>query len=409
MGATARQARALNLLSVRFVASAPPGRHADGGGLYLQVRGRGELLERLWLFRYRRGGRGGQREAALSLGPARDVPLAQARELAARCRAALAAGGDPRQALAKARGAATFGQVADAYVDAIAPGLRNAKHVAQWRMTLGEAYCKSLRKLPVDRVATEDVLAVLKPAWGRRPETAQRLRARIERVLDSATVQGLRSGDNPARWRGHLQLLLAAPRKLARGHHAALPHEELPAFIARLRALQSVSALALEFTILTVARTGETIGATWPEIDLAQRLWIVPAERMKATREHRVPLGDRALAILAEAGKLGGVHLFPGRASDRPLSNMAMAMCLKGLAPGVTVHGFRSTFRDWVGDATGFPETLAEAALAHVIGDKTERAYRRKDALERRRKLMAAWERYLAPAGDVVVPLRRGG
>jgi len=404
--------RARYLLKARFVAGVTaPGRYNDGGGLCLLVRRRGDAIERLWLFRFRRGPRGGSKETALSLGPAHAISLAQARELAGRCRSAIALGQDPRRLLGRAVALPTFGEFADRHVDSIAPGLRNAKHIAQWRMTLGDTYCHTLRRLRIDRVGTEDVLATLKPIWTTKPETAQRLRGRIERVLDAAAVAGLRSGSNPARWRGHLALLLARPTKLGRGHHAAVPWAEMPAFMARLRALDTVSALALEFTILTAARTGETIGATWAEIDLAARLWTVPAERMKAKREHRVPLCDRCLAVLEEARQLrtSGDWLFPGPRPGRPLSNMAMATCLKGLRPDATVHGFRSSFRDWVGEATGFSEQLAEAALAHIVGSKTERAYRRGDALERRRELMAAWATFLSEATGVVVPLRRSG
>lgn len=400
--------RGLNLLKASFVAGAPAGRHADGGGLYLLVRRRGQVLERLWLFRWRRGPRGAEQEATLSLGPARDVPLVRARQVAAKAREALAAGEDPRRAL-RAGVTATFAEVADAYVEAIGPGLRNAKHVGQWRMTLGPVYCRSLRPLAVDRIATEDVLAVLKPVWAARPETAQRLRGRIERVLDAATVQGLRAGANPARWRGHLAHLLSRPASLTRGHHAAVPWPDMPATIARVRELGSVSAAALEFTILTCARTGETIGATWSEIDLERRVWTVPAERTKMRREHRVPLGARALELLEEMRALGGGYVFPGRNLKRPLSNMAMMQCLRHVRAGVTVHGFRSSFRDWVGEATSFSELLAEAALAHQVGSKVERAYRRGDALERRRELMAAWEHFCDPAaGSNVTPIRRG-
>lgn len=383
-----------HLLTARLAAGTRAiGRHADGGGLYLQVRERGAGIERLWVFRYRRGARGAEREALISLGRAADVGLAGARELAAKCRAALAAGLDPRKVRSLERGRRTFGEVADAYVDGLAHTLRNAKHVAQWRSTLGDGPCRRLRRLPVDQVATEDVLATLKPIWRTTPETAQRLRGRIERVLDAAAVAGERQGDNPARWRGHLQLLLAARATLGRTHHAALPWADLPAFMVELRGLESVSARALEWTILNAARTSDTTGLVWAELDEDRRVWVVPAVRMKAKREHRVPLTDRALEVLAEVRRLGAPYVFPSR-QGRALSNMAMLECLRGLRPGLTVHGFRSTFRDWVGDGTTFAVELAEQQLAHVIGDKTEAAYRRGDALERRRKLMAAWDRY---------------
>jgi len=399
---------ASSLLTHRFVSTVTkPGRYADGGGLYLQVRQRGAGVERLWLLRWRRGAREASREQTISLGPVRDVTLAAARDLARACRQAIARGEDPRSVRRGPQAAPTFGAAADSYVDAIAPGLRNPKNVAHWRMTLGEAYCARLRRIPVDKVGTEDVLAVLKPVWLAKPETAQRLRGRIERVLDAAKAAGHRAGDNPARWKGHLQMMLARQQSLARGHHRALPWRELPAFMGLLRARDSVSALALEFTILTAARTSETIGARWAEIVPADKVWIVPAERMKMRREHRVPLSARALKILEEARQLGGVHVFPARDPRRPLSNMAMAELLKGLAPGVTVHGFRSTFRDWIADATSYPGELAEQALAHTIASAVERAYRRGHALERRREVMAAWARYCgAGTASVVVPLR---
>jgi len=372
-----------------------PGRHADGGGLYLFVRQRGEKVERLWLFRHERGKRSDRREIAISLGPARDVPIARARMLAAQCRQALAAGEDPRQALARVRGVPVFAEVVDQYIAAIAPGLED-KTLVSWRHTLGNTYCGSLRRLAVDKITTEHVLAVLKPAWAAKPETAQRVRRRIEKVLDAATVAGLRAGANPARWRGHLEHLLAKPAGLPRGHHAALPWAEVPELVRQLRELDSITAAALEFTILTAARTGEAIGATWPEIDLERRIWTVPAERMKMGIEHRVPLGDRAVELLEDIARLGQVHCFPGRNLARPLSEGAMMEFLARVRPGATVHGMRSAFRDWVGEATSFAAELAEAALAHQVGSKVERAYRRGDALERRRELMAAWERFCA-------------
>jgi integrase len=402
-------ARGLNLLSAQTVKTiTKEGRHADGGGLYLVVRKRGTLVERLWVFRYSRGARAEKRDSVISLGPARDLSLANARELAKLCRGALLAGQDPRAAIAPPSEAPTFGREADDYIDSIEPGMRNTKHVAQWRMTLGDVYCKALREKAVDRIGTEDILAVLKPIWLTKPETAQRIRGRIERVLDAAKVRQKRTGENPARWRGHLEHLLPSARRLVRGHHAAVPWRDMPTFMRRLKALDSVSALALEWTILTCARTGETIGATWPEIDIEQAVWTIPAARMKAHREHRVPLSARCLEILAEAKSLGGVHVFPARKPKKALSIMAMAECLKGLDPAVTVHGFRSSFRDWVSEATSFSGELAEAALAHVVKDKTERAYRRGDALERRRELMAAWERFcLPPVAENVVSIRR--
>ena len=385
-----------NRLAARATQSiTKPGRYADGGGLYLFVRQRGDTVERLWLFRHERGQRSARRETAISLGPARDVPIARARMLAGQCRQALAAGEDPRQALARVRGVPAFAEVADQYLAAIAPGL-DLKTLESWRHTLGDQYCRTLRRLAVDKITTEHVLAVLKPVWAVKAVTAQKMRSRIERVLDNATVAGLRSGANPARWRGHLAHLLAKPAGLGGGHHAALPWAEVPELVARLRGLDSITAAALEFTILTAARTGETIGATWSEIDLERRIWTVPAERMKMGREHRVPLGDRAVELLEDMRRLGQRHVFPGRNLARPLSEGAMMEFLSRARPGATVHGMRSAFRDWVGEATSFAADLAEAALAHRVGSKVERAYRRGDALERRRELMTAWERFCA-------------
>ena len=263
-----------------------------------------------------------------------------------------------------------------------------------------------LRNLRLDEIGTEDVLGVLTPIWLTKSETASRLRGRIERVLDAARAKGPRSGENPARWRGHLDALLPKRQKLTRGHHAAMPYEDVPAFVARLRGSDSVSILALEFLILTAARSGEVLGARWDEIDHEGKLWIVPAARIKGAREHRVPLTKRALAILKTIEKVRtGDYVFPGQKRGEPLSEMALAMAMRRLKTSdFTVHGFRSAFRDWAGEETVFPREVAEAALAHVVGDATERAYRRGDALEKRRKLMDAWASYIEakPAANVV-------
>ena len=392
--------RGRHLLTAKTAASLKePGRYADGDGLYLHIRQRGSL-ERLWVFIYKRGERGAEKATTISLGPARNVTLAAAREKAAICRKALEANQDPRAALAPLGGVPTFGSMADDLVASISKGFLNKHHIAQWKMTLGDSYCKSIRSKPVDKIQTEDVLAVLKPIWLAKPETASRIRGRIERVLDSAKVLGFRTGENPASWRGHLAHLLPKRQRLTRGHHAALPWAEAPGFLARLRGLQSMSALALEWTILTASRTAETVGAEWSEIEGA--VWTIPAKRMKAKREHRVPLPARCLEILDTVKPLGSQWIFPGKTIRVPLSKSAMAECLKGLNSDVTVHGFRSSFRDWAGETTSFPREIIEAALAHRVGDRTEQAYRRGDALERRRELMSAWERYLAERANVV-------
>jgi integrase len=387
--------RKINRLTARTVATlTKPGRHADGAGLYLKIDRSGA---KRWVFMYERGGK--QREAGL--GPVNAVALVKARELAASFRVVLAEGADPIKTRKAERAAQdsrrTFGQMAEGFLAAQEHGWRNAKHRQQWRNTLA-TYAAPLWSMHVDEIGTEDVLQALQPIWQTKPETASRVRGRIEAVLDAARVQRLRQGENPARWRGHLDKLLPKAKKLSRGHHAAMPYAGAPAFLARLRERESMAAMALEFLILTAARSGEVLGARWAEIDLVAKVWTVPGDRMKAGRQHRVPLSPPTLEIierLAE-GKIGE-FIFPGQRPGRPLSGMALEMVLRRMkAGGVTVHGFRSSFRDWSGDCTSFPREICEAALAHVAGDMTERAYRRSDALEQRRELMSAWARYLA-------------
>jgi integrase len=286
-------------------------------------------------------------------------------------------------------------------------GFRNEKHKAQWKSTL-ENYAAPLRPKPVDIIGTDDVLTVLKPIWTIKPETASRIRGRIEKVLDAAKAKGFRSGENPARWRGHLDHLLPRPSKLSRGHHAAMPYEEVANFIAKLRTREATAALALELCILTAARSGEILGMRWSEIDFDNKVWTVPANRMKAGREHRVPLSSPATAILRhlERMKIGDL-VFPGQTRGKPLSNMAMQMMLRRMKIDyATVHGFRSSFRDWAGNVSNFPRELIETALAHVIGDKAEQAYRRSDALEKRRLLMDEWAAYCVP--QEIAPMPKG-
>ena len=387
-------AREIDRLTARGVTSiTKPGRVADGAGLYLAVDKTGA---KRWVFLYRHNGQ--TRE--MGLGGINAVSLAKARDLAGEMRATVKAGGDP---IALRRMAPeivpTFGEAADEFVEAMKPQFRNKKHIDQWTMTLTE-YAKPLRSKPVNEITTANVLAVLKPIWGTKPETASRLRGRIERVLDAARAKGHRTGENPALWRGHLANLLPKRQRLSRGHHAAMPYVDVPAFIVELRKREAVSARALEFTILTAARSGEVFGATWPEIDMGAAVWTVPAPRMKGGREHRVPLSPRAVALLKEMLVLRRSpegFVFPGQRKGKPLSVMAMDMILRRMKVSDTVHGFRSSFRDWCGEASTFPRELAEAALAHVFGDETERAYRRGDALEKRRKLMVAWANYCEP------------
>jgi integrase len=276
-------------------------------------------------------------------------------------------------------------------------------------MTLRD-YAAPLRRLPVDKITTDDVLSVLKPLWNEKPETASRLRGRIERVLDAARAQGLRNGENPARWRGHLDQLLPKRQRLTRGHHAAMKYAELPGFMGDLRARQATAALALEFAVLTAARSGEVLGARWDEFDLDRAIWTIPAARMKAGREHRVPLSKRALKIVkAMQEARDGDFVFPGQKAGKPLSVMALEMVLRRMkVEGVTVHGFRSAFRDWSAECTNFTNEVCEAALAHVIENKAEAAYRRGDLFDKRRKLMEAWAIYCAaPKAGKVVAFRR--
>jgi integrase len=284
------------------------------------------------------------------------------------------------------------------------PSWRNGKHAAQWEMTLRE-YAAPLRRLPADKITTDDVLSVLKPLWNEKPETASRLRGRIERVLDAAKAQGLRSGENPARWRGHLDDLLAKRQRLTRGHHPAMPYADVSAFMATLRKREGIAALALEFGILTAARSGEVIGARWVEFDLDGAVWTVPAARMKAGKEHRIPLAPRALKIVKDIVGLSGEFVFPGGKPGRPLSAKALAKALRRMkVKNATVHGFRSAFRDWAAECTNFTNEVCEAALAHVIENKAEAAYRRGDLFDKRRKLMDAWAAFCAvpKAGKVV-------
>jgi integrase len=341
------------------------------------------------------------------------VSLAAARVLAEAARKLMADGQDPlderNREVAPVARVPTFGEMADQVIKAMSPSWRNEHHRAQWVMTLKE-YAAPLRDKPVNEIDVTDVLACLNLHWEQRPETAARLRGRIERVLNAAKAQGHRTGENPAAWRGHLENLLPKRGKLTRGHHAAMPWPDVPEFLEALRTRAGLAALALEFTVLTAVRSGEARGANWNEIDLAAKVWTIPAKRMKAAKEHRVPLTSRALAILETVKPLcrdDGL-VFPSTKPGRPLSDMTLSAVLKRMKVAVTVHGFRSSFREWAGEATHHPREIAEEALAHIIGNATERAYRRGDSLERRRDLMAAWEQYCtAPVGGNVVALRK--
>ncbi|WP_018263399.1 tyrosine-type recombinase/integrase [Methylobacterium sp. WSM2598] len=372
-----------------------PGMYGDGGGLWLQVTGKGA---KSWLFRFTLRGRA----RAMGLGSASTFSLAEAREKALACRKLCAEGLDPievrkvqRQdaAVASAR-TMTFCQCAEAYIAAHKVGWRNAKHAAQWAATLETYAYPVFGELPVAAVDTGLVMRAVEPIWAKKPETANRVRGRIEAILDWATTRGFRRGENPARWKGHLANLLPKRSRVRKvEHHAALPFAEVPAFLESLKEQSGAAANALAFTILTAARTGETLGATWSEFDLEAGIWTVPAARMKAGTEHRVPLSEPALAIL---WRMAGIHLgdfvFPGGKRGRPLSNMSMLMMLRRMGRGeLTVHGFRSSFRDWSAEVTHYPSEVVEAALAHTVESKVERAYRRGDLFQKRRELMQAW------------------
>jgi integrase len=404
-------ARARNKLTARSAAAlSAPGRYSDGGSLYLVIDGQGEAVRRRWLFLFNWNGK--RREMGLGSAAVTNrskgelaTSLAEARQARDVAERLVRDSKDPIAARDLARqeqaGRPTFGEIADAFVEDKGPEWRNEKHKAQWTMTL-TAYCEPIRKKPVDEIDTDAVLEVLRPIWQEKPETASRLRGRIEAVLDAARAKGHipRNEANPARWRGHLDKLLAKRQKLTRGHHAAMDYAAVPAFIGQLRERAATAALALEFTILTATRSGEMRGAQWHELDLEKKVWVVPPTRMKAGREHRIPLCDRAVEIVkAMSEAKTGDFVFPGSDGKRQLSIMAMDMLLRRMKVDITVHGFRSAFRDWAGNETEFAREIAEAALSHVIGDKAEQAYRRGDALEKRRALMDAWAKYCEPKG----------
>jgi integrase len=395
-----RTSKRLSALDVK--AKSEPGRYADGDGLYLNVAAG---KSKSWVFLWMKNGK--RREMGLGSYPT--ISLVAARQRAEECRRQVAEGLDPI-AERKRSAPVTFGEAADQFIASMASSFRNEKHRDQWKMTLGDAYCAELRKRPISDVSTEDVLHVLTPIWQSKSETASRIRGRVERVLDFATVKGWRSGENPARWRGHLKNALPARQKLARGHHAAMPYAKVPAYVTRLQFAEAMAARGLEFLILTASRSGEVLGAKWPEFDLEEAVWTVPAERMKAGKEHRVPLSPRAVAIVKDLREAKvNDYVFPGEKKDRPLSGMAFAMLMRRMKVSqYTAHGFRSAFRDWAGDETSYPRELAEAALAHRVGDATEQAYRRSDALGRRRKLMVAWADYCLGAKKLLRLVENG-
>lgn len=405
-------ARAMGRLSVKGVANKTvPGYYADGGNLNLQVS---ESGSKSWVFRYTLQGR--QRE--MGIGSLTSVSLGEARKRAASCRLLLEDGVDPiaarnarraQDALSSAN-TVSFKVCADSYIASHRPGWKNQKHADQWESTI-KAYCSSvIGTLPVQAVATSHVMQILEPIWTKIPETANRLRGRIESILDWASARGYRSGENPARWRGHLAELLPAMKKTARvKHHPALPYEEIGAFISELKLEEGIAARALEFLILTAARTSEAINATPAEFDLDKAIWTIPAGRMKSGKEHRVPLSPRAMEIIRTQLELNENYVFPGQKSSKPLSNMAMLKLLERMGrKDLTVHGFRSSFRDWGAEQTSYPSEVLEMALAHTVGDKVEAAYRRGDLFEKRRELAIDWAKYCAQkkAGKVT-PIRK--
>lgn len=407
-----------NVLTPLAVKSAKPGRHADGGGLHLLVK---ESGARSWVYRFMLNGK----SRDVGLGPAGQggISLAAARDARDALRLKVKAGIDPleerrreaAEALAAAQAAhvagITFKAVAEAYIGANEESWRNDKHRQQWKNTLATYVYPLIGELPVAEVGTAHVLQILEPIWKTKAETASRVRGRMETILDAAKARGYREGENPARWRGHIAQILPARSRLTRGHHKAMPYEVIPAFVGSLHKREAVAALALEFTILTAARTGEVIGAKWDEVDLDKATWTIPASRMKAGKEHRVPLSVRAVEILKSTQALRKEWLFPA-AKGGKMSGMAMTMLLRRMKVDVTVHGFRSGFRDWSAECTGYAHEVAEMALAHTIENKVERAYRRGDLFDKRRRLMDDWATYcgtIPAAGANVTPIRKVG
>jgi len=389
-------AKRINRLTPRTVAAlSETGRYADGGGLYLQISKAGT---KAWIFRFTLDGR----PRHMGLGPTHTVTLAEARDEALQCRKMLRDGIDPIDArrtkraarLKEAVSAMTFRKCAESYIKSHAAGWKNVKHARQWSSTLETYAYPIFGTLPVDMIDTGLVMKVIDPIWREKTETASRLRGRIESILDWAMVRGYRKGENPARWKGHLDNLLPAKSRIAKvAHHAALPYAEIGTFMAELRKREGIAALGLELLILTAARTGETIGARWDEFDMENGIWTIPADRMKAKNEHRVPLSAGAINVLEQLGAMRqSDFILPGQQRNRPLSNMAFLQVLRRMGRGdLTAHGFRSTFRDWAAEQTRYPREVAEMALAHTVTNKVEAAYRRGDLFEKRRHLMDDW------------------
>ena len=389
---------AIHKLAPRKVATADPGKYEDGGGLRLVVSNSGA---KKWVLRFTIDGN--RREMGLGSFP--DVGLAEARDKATEHRKQAKAGIDPIEARqTEPEKTPTFTTCAARYIRAHRRGWKNAKHARQWVSTLKTYSRPVIGSKRVDSVSTEDILKILSPIWTTKTETAKRVQGRVENILDYAAAHKYRDPLNPARWRGHLDKLLPKPSRVKKvTHHPAMPHSEVPAFVAELSINDSVSALALRFLILTATRTSEVLQAQWPEIDLGAAVWTIPAKRMKARREHRIPLSDAATAILEALPRIdGNPYLFPGARHGRTLSNMALLQLMRGMGYGVdgnrgdyVPHGFRSSFRDWSGEVSSFPRDVAEMALAHMIENKVEAAYRRGDLFDKRRMMMQEWADYL--------------
>jgi len=402
------------LSSLAVKAQSERGFYADGGGLYLQIS---KFGTKSWVFRFTQN----KRRREMGLGPIHTVTLSEAREEALTCRKLLRAGTDPieqrklllGQAQAEAVKTMTFKACAEKYISAHSAGWRNVKHSSQWSNTLATYAYPVFGDLPVQAVDIGLVMKVLEPIWFTKTETAGRVRGRIEAILDWATVRKYREGENPARWKGHLDTLLPARSKVTKvKHHAALGYDDMGAFMAKLRLQDGISARGLELLILTAARTSEVIKATWQEIDFDKSVWVIPAERMKSGKEHRVPLSPVALNVLTELKKTAlNDFVLPGLRSNTALSNMAFLQLLKRMERAdLTAHGFRSTFRDWAAERTAYPQELAEMALAHAVTNKVEAAYRRGDMFDKRRKIMDDWAGFCsgdAGASGNVVGIRQ--
>lgn len=414
-GQNRRSEKELGLTALEVRSLTAPGKHADGKGLYLVVKKSGS---RSWMFRYSNAGR--QRE--MGLGSLHNVSLADARTKAEAARKQIGEGLDPLTEHQRAEDAnrltdakrITFEDAAKQYIASHRAGWKNAKHASQWESTLSDYVFPVFGEIPVQDVDTALLMKALNPIWQTKTETASRVRGRIESVLNWATASKFRTGDNPAKWRGHLDNLLPKPSSIRDVvHHKALPFKEIGSFVADLRGMQSTSARALEFLILTAARTNEVLGMKWIELDDDYQVWTVPASRMKAKKEHRVPLSTRAREIVLMMRKQStGDYIFEGDKPGCPLSGMALLMMLRRMnRADVVPHGFRSTFRDWASERTNFPREVCEMALAHTVSDAVEAAYRRGDLFAKRRKLMMAWGNecdtlYLNGGSVTVTPIR---